>query len=716
MKMSCLFLAGLLLAFTHPAPAQEPETTSIFGEIFAGPDSAGYDSWRTAMEKWRTKERRKLHYTDSVYLLPELSWTKTTFIYAQVMACDRYLYDQETRKYTVDRYLDDLKKRYGGLDAVLIWPTYPNIGVDDRNQFDLLNDMPGGKKALRQMIVDFKKRGVRVFFPIMIWDHGTRNAGAPMPVLLVKEMKALGADGLNGDTMLGVTEDFQNASDSLGYPLAFQPEVFINDRKMIEWNTMSWGYWWKSWTSPEYEYEPGVSVYKWLEPRHQVNITNRWAVNKTDDLQYAFFNGVGYNAWENIWGIWNQVPERYAEAIRRIATIYRQFPGIWSSSKWSPHIPTMQQGIFATAFPGLDKTVYTLVNRDSTGKKGRQLQLPYREGVDYYDIWNGVKLNPVREKNQIYLSFPVEGNGFSAILAIKVYAWNNGHNRFITGMRLLSQKPLKDIPDTWKPLPQTMTVIKKTAPVKKKPDGMVLIPAAKDFVFETKGVMIEGDPLPTAVGIQYPWQEHPGRSQKHPMHIASFYIDKYPVTNKQFKRFLAETRYHPADDHNFLKDWKDGSYPEGWDRKPVTWVSLEDARAYAAWAGKRLPHEWEWQYAAQGRHKNIYPWGNNKEETNMPAFDSSRVMPPPADADAFPGGAGAFGVMDMTGNVWQWTDEYYDSHTRFAVLKGGSRYRPTTSMWYFPQAHELDKYGKYLLMSPGMDRSGMIGFRCVADR
>ena len=79
-----------------------------------------------------------------------------------------------------------------------------------------------------------------------------------------------------------------------------------------------------------------------------------------------------------------------------------------------------------------------------------------------------------------------------------------------------------------------------------------------------------------------------------------FYIDKYPVTNAEFKRFLDATHYHPTDDLNFLRDWKNGTYPEGWGNKPVTWVSLEDARAYAAWAGKRLPHEWEWQYAAQG--------------------------------------------------------------------------------------------------------------------
>jgi formylglycine-generating enzyme required for sulfatase activity len=71
--------------------------------------------------------------------------------------------------------------------------------------------------------------------------------------------------------------------------------------------------------------------------------------------------------------------------------------------------------------------------------------------------------------------------------------------------------------------------------------------------------------------------------------------------------------------------------------------------------------------------------------------------------------------MDMVGNVWQWTDEFEDPHTRAAILRGGSHYQPSGSMWYFPQAYRLDEHGKYLLMSPGLDRSGTIGFRCVVD-
>ena len=155
-------------------------------------------------------------------------------------------------------------------------------------------------------------------------------------------MKELGADGLNGDTMNGVTKDFLNAYTEDNYPLALQPEVNLSDLKMLEWNLCSWGYYFPDWGVLKYNHIPGVSLYKWLEPRHQVFITDRWAVNKTENLQYAFFNGIGYNSWENIWGIWNQVPDRYAEAIRRIRRIYQQFPDVWNSPAWEPHYLVVQ--------------------------------------------------------------------------------------------------------------------------------------------------------------------------------------------------------------------------------------------------------------------------------------------------------------------------------------------------------------------------------------
>ncbi len=108
-------------------------------------------------------------------------WAQSAFIQPQMMVQDRYFYDPVADKYTVDRYLDDLDKRYGGIDAVLIWPTYPNMGIDDRNQHDMIRSMPGGVAGVRQMVEDFHQRGVHVLFPMMMWDQGTREPGKPWP-------------------------------------------------------------------------------------------------------------------------------------------------------------------------------------------------------------------------------------------------------------------------------------------------------------------------------------------------------------------------------------------------------------------------------------------------------------------------------------------------------------------------------------------------------
>ena len=229
-------------------------------------------------------------------------------------------------------------------------------------------------------------------------------------------------------------------------------------------------------------------------------------------------------------------------------------------------------------------------------------------------------------------------------------------------MSELSQKRLQDFSHEWKFLPQQIVAIAATKPAATAPAGMVRIPGGK-FEFRVSGIEIEGG-NDVGVDVQYPWEDAPRRHHLKTLEMKPFYIDKFPVTNAEFKKFIDATHYHPKDDHNFLRDWKNGAYPEGWANKPVTWVSLEDARAYAAWAGKRLPHEWEWQYAAQGTDGRLYPWGNEWNAAAVPPVEKRRVMRAPTDVDAYPQGASPFGVMDLAGNVWQWTDEFTDAHTR----------------------------------------------------
>ena len=663
-----------------------------------------HQAWLADITRWRNERRIRIGYDGSRYEMPALKWTQSSFFQPQMMVEDRYFYDPVANRYTVDRYLDDLEKRYGGIDAVLIWPTYPNMGVDNRNQQDMIRAMPGGIEGVRQMISDFHRRGVRVLFPMMMWDQGTRDPGMPWPDAIAKLMAEIDADGINGDTQDGVPLAFSTAADKTGHPLAFEPEGGPAD-EALAWNVMTWGQY-------EFPFVPMVDKYKWLEPRHMVNISDRWNRDKTNDLQFAFFNGVGWESWENIWGIWNGITPRDAEATRRVATIERAVAPFLISSGWEPLAPMLRYGVFASRWPLGEQTVWTIVNRNEYDVDGPEIELAPENGMRYFDLYHGVELKPKNQSGQIKFSFPIEEHGYGALLA-SPSALSPQIERLMSTMKQMTATPLASYSHQWKFLPQHIVPIPSTKPASDQPADMIKIPAG-NFDFRVEGIEIEGF-NDIGVDVQYAWEDAPRRFHNHPMHIDSFWIDKYPVTNAQYKKFLDATHYHPKDDLNFLRDWTNGSYPEGWENKPVTWISLEDARAYASWAGKRLPHEWEWQYAAQGTDGRAYPWGNEWNADAVPMPDKGRAMRGPDAVDAHPGGASSFGVEDLVGNVWQWTEEFQDEHTAAAILRGGSYYQPQGSIWYFPQAYRLDQHGKLLMMSPSMDRSAAIGFRCVED-
>jgi len=191
-----------------------------------------------------------------------------------------------------------------------------------------------------------------------------------------------------------------------------------------------------------------------------------------------------------------------------------------------------------------------------------------------------------------------------------------------------------------------------------------------------------------------------------------FFMDRYPVTNKQFYQFIQESGYRPADTTGYLRHWTNGMYPRGMENHPVVWVSLDDARAYARWSGKRLPTEQEWQYAAQGTDGRAWPWGNEFHATKC---NSSFGVTTPVDA--FPKGKSPFKVEDMVGNVWQLTEGEYDNGSYlFSIIRGGSYFRPDASEWYIKGGPQpVNKRQMLIRVAPGFDRSATVGFRCVRD-
>ncbi len=171
-----------------------------------------------------------------------------------------------------------------------------------------------------------------------------------------------------------------------------------------------------------------------------------------------------------------------------------------------------------------------------------------------------------------------------------------------------------------------------------------------------------------------------GEENERPAHIVTikpFFLDQTEVTNEQYQKFVASGHAAPP-------SWKDGQFPAGSEKLPVTDVTWEDATAFAEWTGKRLPTEEEWEFAARGLNiKFLYPWGedwlDNAANVTKDKNDKRQLMP----VGQFPSGASPFGALDLIGNAWEWTASEYKEYpggkiealTGFSnvkVLRGGS--------------------------------------------
>jgi formylglycine-generating enzyme required for sulfatase activity len=175
--------------------------------------------------------------------------------------------------------------------------------------------------------------------------------------------------------------------------------------------------------------------------------------------------------------------------------------------------------------------------------------------------------------------------------------------------------------------------------------------------------------------------------------IRDSYVDVHPVTNRQYARFIAATkRAAPL-------YWNDRrlNQPD----QPVTGISFRDAAAYAAWAGKRLPTEEEWESAARGPDGRIFPWGDVFDRARCNSREGRIGLP--TAVDLYPGGASPAGILDLAGNVWELTTGDWEGFGK--AIRGGSFKNPaafcrTTVRWG---------------IDPDVTGAAWLGFRCVTD-
>jgi formylglycine-generating enzyme required for sulfatase activity len=724
--------------------------------------------WHEALRQMFQK--RKLHdvedFNDSLFARKDLKWIRHSYIMHMMCAWDKNFYDYRDKQYHLTDFLRNGKDLYGGDDAIALWPTWPTLGLDQRNQFDLFRDLPGGTQQLKKLADSCRSLGAKLFVCYNPWDESTRSENHFKGITqLVKETSA---DGIVLDTKGESSKELQEAVDSIKSGVIMYSEGMAVPKDMqgiVSGRVHNALY-----------YPPMLNLNKFIKPEFsifRVSEINKERISR--DFALSFFNGYGTEINIMPPGKTEGVNEQYS-LLGKTTMLLRENTFNFVSQDYTPLIKTIADSVWVNQWPANNKTIYTIFSLVPQGFNGPLFEIENKPTHHFVDLWNHTLIEPVNNFipvttqafDQKWLGTNNEGAiGCIAQLPVLLDASVNGNilqikvpeNTSADELKIWAGEPAyNNRPKILKPenqklvltqlfgryegrfivqllgngilLDETITQLKPATPRRisvpaksnSQPgstEGMIKIPGGK-FLFKES----HGDEF-----ISYPKQDVDSTFD-----MPSYYMDKFPVTNQQYKRFIDATGYSPADTINYLRNWSNKKMiPAGMERFPVVYISYEDAAAYAKWAGKRLPTEIEWQYAAQTEKLNEWPWQQKKvvkrkiEKVNetltissIEGIDSSvcnlgdgKLYP----VGKYPKGANPFGLQDLTGSVWQITnDMYLNGDYEYIILKGSSYFKPSGSWWYVQSGPRELHYRQFLLrISPGFERNATVGFRCIKD-
>lgn len=667
------------------------------------------DLWplfRQKLAQWRKQTRRSSHYSDVRYSEREMAWASLSFSSCFLMLWDSVFYDRQAGQFKVDEFLSLAERDFGGFDNLILWHAYPRIGADDRNQFDFYRDMPGGLTGLREVVRQCHQRGVRTLVVYKPWDVGTRREPVSDVDALGQIVQAIGADGVYLDTMPLAPDGLRMVLDRIGPGLVLEGEGEL-PLEYIHDHHMSWAQYFAD------SHAPGVLRNKWYERRHMMHQSDRWNRDHTYQLHTAWMNGSGMVVWENVFGSWVGWSAHDRALLSTMLFIQRHFAPLFLGEGWTPLIQTEGRDVYATLWEGAGLRLWTLVNRTDHPVSGALLKVSAVEGTQYFDVVAGREMVPRLDAGMVVLEGTLVRRGIACFVAGTRASLGEDFSAFLAVQQARNRETVLSIDVPVRPVALRVHEVNAIYREETLPEEMVVIPAATVKIrmrMRTRECGFYGNELTRA---ELYADFHQPRAFERTIALAKYAIDVTPITNAQYLCFLRSTGYEPRHPENFLKHWQFGMPPAGRNDHPVVYVDLDDARAYAKWAGKRLPTEEEWQYAAQGPEALKYPWGNAMlPDRCNDGGESGRTT----SVTAYPEGRSPFGCYDMCGNTWEWTDsERTDGRTRFCIIRGGSYYTARGSHWYMDGGPQPTDFAtKFLLMWPGLDRCATIGFRCSA--
>ncbi len=704
-------------------------------------------NWQNGLRKmFREKYLFEFDAFDhTLYERPDLEWIRHKYLLVMQFAWDRSFYDWHTKEYTVETFLQEGKNIFGGYDIYGLWPTWPRLGVDDRNQWDMFSSLPGGLDRIREISTNMQEEGTAFFICYNPWDESTRKESPCRG--MARLIEATDANGVVLDCHGWSGEHYQKAADSIkeGVVMFSEGMAVIRDMPGIVSGRVHNAIY----------MSPLLNLNKLIKPDFAIfRVLERKDPHLDREIGIALFNGYGTEINHFAPGRPESTMEDF-HYLARTTRILRENTSCFQSPDWTPLIPVLHDSIWVNRWPLGSKEILTVYSLIPEGFDGPLFEAGKDKDHHYVSLWHHKELS-LSEKNGTYrvpatcAAFNREWLGTRQEGRIDCIArFPSLINGEIRGNTMHLSCDAGDELRIW---PGTPSCRKEYA-MRNSGDHTINLPETfgnyrGDFVvqlFDNKELADEiiltlshGTPVlipgPDFTGHSIPapremvtirggeydlistnddqFIPYPRGNDTVRVTIRPFLMDKYPVSNGDYHAFIRASGYVPADTSHYLRHWENGACPDSLRDHPVVWISPEDAVAYAKWHGKRLPTEAEWQYAAQGNTGWEWPWG--------PVFDSThcnnasgRTTP----KDAFPGGKSRYGVYDLVGNVWQLTSDRYanDSYT-FVIMKGGSFYEPVSSGWYVQGGPQpVTRQQMLLLANPGLNRNATVGFRCVKD-
>ena len=719
-------------------------TYSIWIESYQGDWQAGL------LQVFRDRKLYDLEdFNDSLYRRPDLSWMRHAYTMHLMMSWDKFFYDPIRKKYTIQDFVERGNRLYGGDDIIAIWPTWPTLGLDQRNQFDLFNNLPGGMDSISALSNYLIKNKKHLFVSYNPWDMDTRSLDHHKGLSwLIKNTQS---DGVVLDTFGNSTDSLQKAADSVRKGVIMYSEGMAIPKDMqgiISGRVHNALY-----------YPPMLNLNKFIQPGFTIfRVAELFKEPIEREFATSFFNGYGTELNIMAPGQPEWVEKQYA-FLNKNTQLLRQSSDNFNTNNAVPLIPTLQDRIWVNKWPTAQKTIYTIYSIIPQGFKDLLFQVENKVGYHFVDLYHHKLLTPSMHKGAHYIE--AETNSFhnkylgtnneGAIDCIaqlpeilQVHLQSNVVNINVNSLDpILSKKEqsesefeIRVYPSNSQSIPVVFNfenhkinvdtlfyrfegklifqLIQKFSTrenildetILNFPAGIPRLNMNKELKIYKEASKFGMEHIPSG---EFTFKQthgddfipYPIFNDTNKIKMPEYWMDRYPVTNDQFYSFIKASNYQPSDSVNYLKHWENGIPRTADLKKPVVNISYEDASAYAHFYNKELPTEKEWQYAAQTTSLNEWPWHQEKPVTrtleevtntlsviNIKGIDSLYANLGNGHLDtvgAYPNGVNPNGLFDLVGSVWQLTQDIYSSGSYQYIIMKGGSYFKPSGSWWYVQ-------------------------------